>query len=104
MGLSASDSNRFILEINCLWQNADDDGQIYSMSKQLTENINDMMKQMKTQDIRGVEAYNPFFANDATFDQDVLGSYKDAEKFKVLQKSMDPNGLFAKHSGGFKYA
>jgi hypothetical protein len=103
MGLSASDNHRFILEINCLWQNASDDGQIYAMSKQLTENINGMMEQMKVKEIKGIESYNPFFANDATFDQDVLGSYKDAEKFKALQRSVDPNGLFAKHSGGFKY-
>lgn len=62
-----------------------------------------MVKQMKIQDVQGVEAYNPFFANDATFDQDVLGSYKDAEKFKALQRSIDPQGLFAKNAGGFKY-
>jgi hypothetical protein len=103
MGLTANDNHRFILEINCLWQNAKDDGEVYAMSKQLTENINGMMKQMRVQDIQGIETYNPFFANDATFDQDVLGSYKGAEKFRALQKSVDPNGLFARHSGGFKY-
>lgn len=33
----------------------------------------------------------------------MLGSYKDAEKFKALQRSIDPQELFAKNAGGFKY-
>lgn len=103
MGLTANDNHRFILEISCLWKDGKDDGLIYAMSKQLTDNIEGMMKQMKVKDVQGIEAYNPYFANDATFDQDVFGSYRDASKFKELQRRVDPNGLFAKHSGGFKY-
>ncbi|TID18042.1 FAD-binding domain-containing protein [Venturia nashicola] len=103
MGLTANDSHRFILEITCLWKDDDEDGLIYAMSKQLTDSIEGMLKQMRVQDIQGIERYNPYFANDATFDQDVLGSYKDAQKFKALQRAVDPQGLFAKHAGGFKY-
>lgn len=68
MGLTASDNHRFILEINCLWQNPQEDGIIYAVSKKLTDNISSMVKKMKIQDIQGVEAYNLFFVNDAMFD------------------------------------
>jgi hypothetical protein len=41
--------------------------------------------------------------NDAAGDQDVTGSYKDVAKFRALQKSVDPNGLWSTRAGGYKY-
>jgi hypothetical protein len=41
--------------------------------------------------------------NDAGPDQDVMGSYKDSAKFKALQREVDPNGLWSKRAGGYKF-
>jgi hypothetical protein len=49
------------------------------------------------------DMYMPLFLNDAMWDQPVMQSYKDYEKFKTLQKSVDPNGLWSTRAGGFKY-
>jgi hypothetical protein len=50
------------------------------------------------------EAYNPLFLNDAAFDQDVYSTYKDFEKFKALQKEVDPTGLWSgQRTEGFKF-
>lgn len=53
------------------------------MSKRLTDNsIGGMLNQIKIQNVQGIEAYNSFYSNDNTFDQDVLGSYKDAGRYR----------------------
>jgi hypothetical protein len=51
----------------------------------------------------GLERYNPFFMNDAAFDQNVLGSYRDYEDLRDLQSDNDPDGMFNERIGGFKY-
>jgi hypothetical protein len=100
---SAEDNSRFILEINCLWRSAQDDAETYRMSKQPMDSTEKKLVAMNVADIPGISNYNPFFANDATFDQPVLEGYWDAAKFKALQKANDPNGYFAKNSGGFHF-
>jgi hypothetical protein len=104
MGLTAQDGNRFILEINFLWRDATEDQRIHDMAKQLTEYIDVKLAQLKASPGNGtgqVETYLPFFMNDAAYDQDVIGSYKNVAKFKQLQTLSDPTGLW-KRSGGFQ--
>jgi hypothetical protein len=103
MGLGDNDGHRFIIEINCLWRSKADDDTIYKMSKQLTDDIEKQLSSNKAASDPGISAYNPLFMNDATYDQDVLASYKDSDKFRQLQKSIDPEGFFAKRAGSFKY-
>lgn len=47
--------------------------------------------------------YNPYFMNDAGTGQDVMGTYRDSEKFAFLQRELDPNGLWSRRAGGYKY-
>ncbi|KJX98909.1 FAD-binding domain-containing protein [Zymoseptoria brevis] len=50
-------------------------------------------------------SYNPIFMNDAMYNQDPLRSYGAAtyDRLKQIQRERDPNGLFSKRAGGFKF-
>ncbi|RDA86080.1 hypothetical protein CP532_1136, partial [Ophiocordyceps camponoti-leonardi (nom. inval.)] len=50
--------------------------------------------------------YNPIFMNQASHDQRVLQSYGDAtyQRLKAIHKAYDPQGLFSKRQGGFRFA
>ncbi|KAL1644043.1 hypothetical protein SLS61_008976 [Didymella pomorum] len=102
MGLTGSDPDRLILEIQGSWALPSDDTAGYSVSKQLTDWLDEQVPQWLAEAGMGSQ-YLPFFMNDAAGDQDVTGSYKDVAKFRALQKSVDPNGLFSTRAGGFKY-
>lgn len=106
MGLKGSDGPRFILEITSLWSDAKDDAEVTTLAKKFTDTVNQQVEKFKAGGATGknaFEPYNPLFMNDAATDQDVLATFKDAAKFQKLQKEIDPNGLFAKRAGGFKY-
>ncbi|KAF9691935.1 hypothetical protein EKO04_010037 [Ascochyta lentis] len=102
MGLTASDPDRLILEIQGSWALASDDTEAYSLSKQLTDWLDVQVPRWLAEAGMGSQ-YLPLFMNDAAGDQDVTGSYRDVAKFRALQKSVDPNGLFSTRAGGFKY-
>jgi hypothetical protein len=106
MGLTANDHNRFVLEITALWQDKADDEVLAKIHRTLTEWISKQLVAMKSRftaaEAAAIGDYNPFFMNDASDDQDVMGSYRDADKFRRLQKSVDPEGLW-KRAGGFKH-
>lgn len=102
MGLTGSDPDRLILEIQGSWSLPGDDAEGYSVSKRLTDWLDDQVPQWLAD--AGMDSpYLPLFMNDAAGDQDVTGSYKDVAKFRALQKSVDPNGLFSTRAGGYKY-
>lgn len=102
MGLTASDPDRLVLEIQGAWALASDDALAYSLSKQLTDWLDEQVPVWLAE--AGMSAtYMPLFMNDAAGDQDVTGSYRDVGKFRALQKSVDPNGLFSTRAGGYKY-
>jgi hypothetical protein len=92
----------YLLEIQGSWALPSDDTAGYSVSKQLTDWLDEQVPQWLAEAGMGSQ-YLPFFMNDAAGDQDVTGSYKDVAKFRALQKSVDPNGLFSTRAGGFKY-
>lgn len=102
MGLSGSDPDRLILEIQGSWALPSDDTEAYSLSKQLTDWL-DVQVPMWLDEAGMGSQYLPLFMNDAAGDQDVTGSYKDVAKFRALQKSVDPNGFFSTRAGGYKY-
>lgn len=102
MGLTGSDPDRLILEIQGSWALPGDDTAGYSVGKQLTGWLEEQVPQWLAE--AGMSSqYLPLFMNDAAGDQDVTGSYKDVAKFRALQKSVDPDGLFSTRAGGFKY-
>lgn len=102
MGLTASDPDRLILEIQGSWALASDDAQGYSLSKKLTDWLDEQVPKWLAEAGMSTQ-YLPLFMNDAAGDQDVTGSYKDVAKFRALQKSVDPDGLFSTRAGGYKY-
>ena len=103
MGLSASDPDRLILEIQGSWLLAEDDAVAYSLTKQLTEWLDEEVPEWLDEAGMSRGVYLPLFMNDAAGDQPVTQSYKDFAKFKKLQQQLDPNGLFSTRAGGFKY-
>ena len=100
MGLAAGDGDRFILEINQLWNASVDDATIYAMAQQLTDWLyEDQLLALMTAD---VEHYLPLFMNDANRNQDVVASYRQADMIRALQAEWDPSGWWEKQAGGFK--
>jgi hypothetical protein len=102
MGLSAKDKNRFIIELNYLWNKEGDDQAVWQMGKDLTDMLEKKLVQFKSNAKGNTEGYLPLFMNDAAHDQDVIATYKNVAMFKQLQNQHDPQG-FWKRAGGFKY-
>ena len=103
MGLTAADPDRLILDIQGSWTLTSDDTVAYSLSKQLTDWLDVQVPRWLEEAGMSRHVYLPFFMNDAAGDQEVTKSYRDYKKFKALQKSVDPRGLFSVRAGGFKY-
>jgi hypothetical protein len=103
MGLSSSDADLIILEIQGSWLSPSDDALAYSLSKQLTDWLDQEVPQWLDEAGMNQGIYRPLYLNDASGDQPVMQSYKDYAKLKALQKQYDPNGLFSTRAGGFKY-
>ncbi|KAF2033166.1 FAD-binding domain-containing protein [Setomelanomma holmii] len=103
MGLSSSYPDRIVLEIQGSWALASDDAVVYSLSKQLTDWLDEQVPKRLDEAGMSRDMYLPLFMNDAAGDQPVTKSYKDHEKFKALQRQVDPDGLFSTRAGGFKY-
>lgn len=101
MGLSSSDPDRIILEYQCLWSNKNDDEVLRGMAKEMTRWLENMRPKWLAE--AGAENCMPYFMNGAAEDQKVMESYRNYEKLKALQMSIDPDGLFRTRLGGFKY-
>jgi FAD/FMN-containing dehydrogenase len=102
MGLTASDPDRLILEIQGAWALAIDDARAYDLSKQLTDWLGQQVPAWLAE-ANMPAGYMPLYMNDAAGDQDVTGSYREVSKLRALQRSVDPNGLFRTRAGGYKY-
>lgn len=103
MGLSASDADLVILEIQGSWALPEDDAVAYSLSKQLTDWLDQEVPQWLDEAGMSRDIYRPLYLNDAAGDQAVVQSYREYEKLKALQAQYDPNGLWRERAGGFKY-
>ncbi|KAH8729946.1 hypothetical protein BGZ61DRAFT_346541 [Ilyonectria robusta] len=102
MGLTESDPDRIILEIQCSWSSANDDEAMQQFSRDLTTWIESRIPVwLEGSQIK--EVYLPLFMNDAMGDQNVTGSYRDYAKLKSLQLQADPEGILRTRTGGFKY-
>lgn len=109
MGLSGSDPDRLIIELQCSWSDKNDDETLHAMSRQMTSWLQGKVPEWLAAAAAAADEpveeglYLPLFMNDAMGDQNVTGSYRDYAKFKALQRSVDPDGLFNLRSGGYKY-
>lgn len=103
MGLTASDPDRIILIFQGAWNLASEDEKVFQIARNLTDWLDEVVPQWLEEAGMPADMYMPYFINDAMYDQPVMQSYRDYEKFKTLQQSVDPNGLFSTRTGGFKY-
>ncbi|KAK8051866.1 FAD-binding domain-containing protein [Apiospora rasikravindrae] len=116
MGLRAADPNRIVLNLQCMWPRARDDAAMRAGAAGMTDWLEERLPTWKAQAGLGAEedhhqtgtaaaaaAYMPLFMNDAMSDQDVLGSYRGYEKFRELQRGVDPEGMFRSRVGGYRY-
>ena len=103
MGLTSSDPDRIVLIYQGAWNLATDDELAYGIAKKITAWLDEVVPQWLDEAGMSQNLYMPLFLNDAMWDQPVLQSYRDYAKFKALQESVDPNGLFSTRSGGFKF-
>lgn len=103
MGLTASDPDRIILEVQGSWALGIDDDEAYGISRQLTEWLDTQVPLWLAEAGMPANMYMPLFMNDAAGDQPVTQSYSQYAKFKALQRQYDPDGLFSTRSGGYKY-
>jgi hypothetical protein len=103
MGLTASDPDRIVLIYQGAWNLPSDDEAAYKIAREVTSWLDEVVPQWMEEAGMPKDTYLPLFLNDAMYDQPVLQSYRDYEKFKALQKSVDPNGFFSTRTGGFKF-
>ncbi|KAK8074244.1 hypothetical protein PG994_005143 [Apiospora phragmitis] len=107
MGLRGGDPDRLVLELQCGWLNGLDDATLYALGRDMTDWLRGRLPEWLAQAGLGAEgadeAYMPLFMNDAAGDQNVTGSYRGHARYKGLQESVDPAGLFATRAGGYKY-
>jgi hypothetical protein len=100
MGLDGDETDRIVLELVCSgWTLPKDDEVFAGVTRDLVKWMDEKMVEWTG----GKEYYLPLFMNDAAWDQDVMGSYRDYEKFKTLQEEADPEGFFSGRGGGFVY-
>jgi hypothetical protein len=103
MGLSSQCPDRIILEVTGAWWSRKDDGLMYNVAAELVSWVEARLSTWMTEAGMAVDAYMPFFMNDATWNQKVTASYQEYEKLKALQEKFDPKGMFRTRVGGHKY-
>ncbi|KAK7414984.1 hypothetical protein QQX98_006217 [Neonectria punicea] len=103
MGLTATDPDRIILEIQCSWSDEKDDEVVRQFSRDLTSWVERRIPVWLEGQDDSEDAYLPLFMNDAMADQNVTGSYRDYAQLKSLQLQTDPEGVLRTRTGGFKY-
>ena len=103
MGLTASDPDRIILIFQGAWNFSQDDDLAHEIDRQRTSWLDEVVPKWIAEAGMPNNMYMPLFLNDAMWDQPVMQSYKDYNKFKALQKQVDPAGLWSTRAGGFKY-
>jgi hypothetical protein len=102
LGISGSDPDRLLLELQCSWAAKSDDEVLKGMSREFTAWLNAKVEEWLAEEGMG-DLYLPLLMNDAMADQNVTGMYKDYPELKALQESIDPMGLFDTRAGGYKY-
>ncbi|CBX97956.1 hypothetical protein IAQ61_000864 [Plenodomus lingam] len=103
MGLTASDPERIIIIFQGAWNLAFDDELVNGFAKEMTDWLAEQVPRWLDEAGMPRDVYLPLFLNDAQSDQQVMQSYSGYERFRELQKSVDPNGLFSSRAGGFKF-
>jgi len=105
-GLTGSDGPRFIIEQNYIWPSANDDSTVYNISTEVTDAISASLAAYVAEATAqspdaSIETYLPLFVNDASFEQDVFGSWNDIDKMRSINLQLDPTGAYSNRIGGF---
>jgi hypothetical protein len=99
MGIRGCDPDRLLLEIQCSWADPNDDEIFHQAARDLVTWLEAKVPEWTG----GKEYYLPWLMNDAAWDQNVTGMYRDYAKFKALQEEMDPENFWSGRGGGFTY-
>ncbi|KAH8173667.1 FAD binding domain-containing protein [Sarocladium implicatum] len=100
MGLEDDDGDRIVLEMQCGgWTDPSDDAVFADVTRSLVKWLDDKVVEWTGEE----DSYMPLYINDAAWDQNVTGSYRDYAKLKALQEEADPEGLWSERGGGFTY-
>jgi hypothetical protein len=103
MSLSVDDSDRLILELQCMWSDSIDDNTVENTSREFKTWLESKMPAWKSMAGLSTSSYTPYFVNDAIGDQNVTSSYRNCAKLKSPQAEMESDGMFSIRAGGFKY-
>ena len=102
MGISGQDGDRLLLELQCSWAQGRNDATLYAMSRLMTDWLEVKVPEWLEGEPKK-NSYLPFLMNDAMYDQNVTGMYRDYAKFKALQREIDPDRVFSSRMGGYKF-
>jgi hypothetical protein len=105
--------DRMFMEYDLIWETPLGDSDAQTMAANITEEIQAYTKKIYA-DIKNTyykeghleyEKCNPIFLNDVTHDQRLLQSCgkETYERLKRIQRSVDPEGVFATRTGWFKF-
>jgi hypothetical protein len=95
LGLSPSDGPIFLLDLNCRWDNIEDDERVLKANANV---IRRMREEAKRRDI--VNDY--LYMNYASQFQDVIASYgESAKRLKSIAHRYDPTGVFQRLQPGY---
>jgi hypothetical protein len=105
--------DRMFIEYDTLWETALGGADAQTFAANITSEIEAYAQKkyasIKNTNFEGEDLeevkYNPIFMNDATKDQMPLQSYGEQayERLKSIQRSFDPDGVWATRMDGFKF-
>jgi hypothetical protein len=103
MGLKSSDPDRIVLALQCGWLRSRDDETVRQLLRDMTSWLDEQLPRWNRE--AGLEegAYMPLFMNDAMSGQDVVGGYKERRLFETLQAEADPEEIWKRRVGGYKF-
>ena len=113
LGLDPAYGDKFFMEYDISWLSPETDEKAAEYITQITEPAQKYAEE-KYSDTKpthwkeGETArtnFNPFFMNDAMYNQDPQRFYGEGtyEKLREIQREVDPEGFFHERTGGFKF-
>ncbi|KAF1951770.1 hypothetical protein CC80DRAFT_597222 [Byssothecium circinans] len=95
------DVDRLIIEFNYSYWFNTDDAKMDTATQQLYKGTKDIVARFREAG-KLPQAFLPLFANDGYFRQDYWGRLRTADFARSAQSQYDPDGFFAKRTGGYK--
>lgn len=113
LGLDPETGDKFFMEYDVSWLLPTTDKSAATFISAITEPVQQYAREKYSgtkptnwkQGNTGQTNFNPLFMNDGMYNQNVQRFFGDGvyEKLKTIQRNRDPEGLFHRRTGGFKY-